>query len=161
MYEILPVDVFGEVALLDHGHTLLRFLAVTPDTVVLLVSLERVRALAERSPAVLHVLAMGAAQRFRSVIDRFVAHLSLSTTSRVAQALLAYARPTIGLSDALAPLPSLTQSEIATRAGTVKEVVSRALSDLERDGAIERRKGHVARLDRAKLVHAAAEPPRR
>ena len=160
MYEILPNDLFGEVGLLDGGHTPLRFIAVTADTVVLLVPTEHVRSAMERFPIVMHTLGMAAAQHFRTVIDHFAAHLSQSTTSRVAQALLSYARPESGMSDALEPLPSLTQSELAMRAGTVKEVVSRALAELEDARALQRRGGHIVRLDRARLTAAAESDSR-
>jgi len=155
MFEILPNDVFGEIALLDGGHTPLRFAAVTADTIVLLLPIEHIRSVIERFPSVLHGLGMAAAQHFRIVIDHFAAHLSQSTTARVAQALLSYAQPASGMSEALPPLPSLTQSEIAMRAGTVKEVVSRALAELEAAYALERHAGHIVRLDRAKLTQAA------
>lgn len=155
MFEILPNEVFGEIALLDGGHTPLRFAAVTAGTIVLLLPLEHLASVIERFPSVSQGLGMAAAQHFRIVIDHFAAHLSQSTTARVAQALLSYAQPTTGMSEALPPLPSLTQNEIAMRAGTVKEVVSRALAELEAARALERRAGHIARLDRAKLAQAA------
>lgn len=157
MYEILPNDIFGEVALLDGGHTPLRFNAVTSDTVVLLLPKECIRSLAERFPIIRDHLGMAAAQHFRVVLDHFAAHLSQSTTARVAQALLPYAPPETGMSDVLEPLPSLTQNEIAMRAGTVKEVVSRALAELEGMGALEREGGHIVRLNRVKLTAVAED----
>ena len=45
----------------------------------------------------------------------------------------------------------MTQGEIATSAGTVKEVVNRALSELEAEGAVRRAGGRITMLDRAKL----------
>jgi CRP/FNR family transcriptional regulator len=159
MYEILPHDVFGEVALLDGGHTPLRFIAVTADTSVLLLPSDSVRSLAERFPSVSRALSIAAAQHFRVVLDHFGAHLSQSTTARVAHALLPYALPDEGMSAVLEPLPSLTQNEIAMRAGTVKEVVSRALAELEGVGALERKGGHIVGLNRAKLIEAAQANP--
>ncbi|HEV7180426.1 MAG TPA: DUF2249 domain-containing protein [Candidatus Baltobacteraceae bacterium] len=157
MFEVLPGDVFGEIALLDSAHTPLRFVAVTSDTIVLMLPREPVRSAADRFPALMRALSVTGAQHFRIVLDTFAAHISQSTTARVAYALLPYATPALGMSDALDPLPSLTQSEVAMRAGTVKEVVSRALAELETLGALERRGGHIVRLDRARLKGAAAE----
>ena len=155
MYEVLPHEIFGEIALLDGGHSSLRFLAVTEDTIVLLLPREAVRLIVERFPAVGSSIAMAAAQHFRTVLDRFEAHLSQSTTARVANALLPYAAPDAGMSPVLEPLPSLTQTELAMRAGTVKEVVSRALAELEDAGALERKGGHIVGLNRAKLIEVA------
>lgn len=155
VYEVLACEPFGEVPILDGGSTPLRFTAVTSDTVAILLPAEFVRTMIERFPSIGTAIATVAAQRFRLVTECFAGHLSQSTTSRVASVLLTYARPDIGLSDALEPLPQLTQTEIAARAGTVKEVVSRALSELQVAGALQRRSGHIARLDRAKLFAIA------
>lgn len=155
MYEVLPHEVFGEIAFLDGGLMPLRFVAVTSDTIVILLSREAIRSLAERFPSTVDALAMAAAQHFRAVVDRFAAHLSQSTTARVAHALLPYAPPDEGMCAALESLPSMTQNEIAMRAGTVKEVVSRAIAELEEAGALEREGGHIVRLDRQKLNNAA------
>lgn len=157
MYEVMPGEVFGAVALLDRGHTPLRFVAVTNDTVVLLIPRDVVSALGARVPDVRDALALAAAQHFRAVVDRFSAHLTQSTTARVAQALLPYASPSEGLCPVLDPLPAMTQTEIAMRAGTVKEVVSRALAELEEARALQREGGRIIRLDRAKLTDAAKE----
>jgi DNA-binding GntR family transcriptional regulator len=46
----------------------------------------------------------------------------------------------------------MTQIELAAAAGTVKEVVNRALAELEDSGAILRDGGHIVKLDRDKLV---------
>lgn len=159
MFEILPNDVFGEIAMLDGGCTPLRYTAVTADTFVLLLPLEHLRSVIEHFPGVSTAFGMAAAQHFRSVVDHFAAHLSRSTTARVARALLPYAQPSGGMSEALEPLPSLTQNDVAMRAGTVKEVVSRALAELEAARALERRAGHIVLLDRAKLTAAAEADP--
>ena len=50
MYEVMPNDTFGEVAYLDGGHTPLRFVAVTQDTIVLLLPVDVVRTVVERLP---------------------------------------------------------------------------------------------------------------
>ncbi|HKU81094.1 MAG TPA: DUF2249 domain-containing protein [Candidatus Tumulicola sp.] len=154
MYDVLPGEVFAETALFDRGHISLRHVALTAETGVLLVPVERLRALAEHDRAVAARLEEAAAQHTRAILVRFAAQISLSATARVAAALLSYATPVLGLADALDPLPAMTQVEVAVSAGTVKEVVSRALADLEAVGAIERVSGHIARLDRGKLLGA-------
>lgn len=152
MYDVLPGDLFAETAFFDRGHMSLRHVALTADTVVLLLPTERLRAGAERDHAIRQRLEETAAQHTRAILGRFAAQLSLPTMARVVQVLLPYANPTPGLVEALAPLPKMTQVEIAASAGTGKEVVSRALAELEALGAVRRESGHIVKLDRAKLT---------
>lgn len=154
MYDVLPREVFAETALFDGGHISLRYIALTADTAVLLLPLERLRALTDHHRIVATRLEEAAAQHTRAILGRFAAQISLSATARVAMALLPYATPALGLTDALAPLRTMTQVEIASSAGTVKEVVSRALADLEAVSALQRASGHIMKLDRGKLVDA-------
>ncbi len=152
MYDVLPGELFAETALFDGGHVALRHVALTADTVVLLLPVRQVREAADRDPAVRRQLQETAAQHSRAILERFAAQLSLSATVRVAQALLSYAAPGMGLTEALVPLPTMTQVEIAASAGTVKEIVSRSLAELEALGAVRRDGGHIVALDRSKLA---------
>ncbi|HEX4014907.1 MAG TPA: DUF2249 domain-containing protein [Candidatus Cybelea sp.] len=154
IYDLFPGDAFGETALFDGGYTLLRYAALTAGTTVLLVSKERLVAALATDGALRAGLERTAAQHSRSIVDRFAGQLSLSSTARVAAVLLPYAPPEPGLSPAFAPLPSMTQGEIAIEAGTAKEVVSRALRRLEEAGALERGGGHIVKLHREKLMQA-------
>lgn len=154
MYDVLPGEVFAETALFDGGHICLRHIALTADTAVLLLPVERLRALADHHRIVASRLEEAAAQHTRAILGRFAAQISLSATARVAMVLLPYASPALGLTDALAPLRMMTQVEIASSAGTVKEVVSRALAELGAMGALLRDSGHIVKLDRGKLVDA-------
>lgn len=157
VYDVLPGELFGEFALFDGGTVTLRYVAATADTVVLLVPVERVRALLERERPVARRIEETCAQHTRAALERFTAQIALSSTARVATALLAFASPDQGLTPALGHLPTMTQSELASSAGTIKEVVSRALADLELRGALRRESGHIAFLDRAKLLAAAGQ----
>lgn len=154
LYDLFPGDVFGEIALLDQGETPVRHVALTAGTTVVLVPVDEVRSLLRTQAALLSSLWALAAQRFRVVLNNLSTLLSGSAMARVAHALLPYAQPASGLTDALPPLPSMTQGEIAASAGTVKEVVSRALAELEDAGALARVRGHVVKLDRDKLIAA-------
>lgn len=161
MYDILPSELFAEIAFLDRGHTALRHVALTSETIVLLLPIDLIRSLAERDREIVRRIEESAAQRTRAILDRFAAHLSHSTTARVAQVLLPYAKPSIGLDAALAPLPTMTHTELALSAGTVKEVVSRALAELEARGAIRRKGGHISQLDRGQLLEMIEGESRR
>jgi hypothetical protein len=56
------------------------------------------------------------------------------------------------LAPAIAPLPNMTQSQIAASAGTVKEVAARAIAELERQGLLKRERGHIRYLNRQGLT---------
>jgi uncharacterized protein (DUF2249 family) len=155
LYDVLPGEIFGEVALLDRGFLAMRFVATVAGTAVVMIPAELVRTLSARDCGVAAHLAEIAAQRVRKILDRFGSNLARTATARVANVLLAYAAPSIGLERALDPLPAMTQTELALSAGTVKEVVNRALSELEQAGALVREGGHIVKLDRAKLGTAA------
>lgn len=152
VYDALAGDAFGEAAILDRGNTALRHVALTGDTQVVLIPVDALAAVIESEPAILRALGELSAQRFRSALERFSLGRIASSTARVASALLSYAAPDAGMAPALAPLPQMTQVELALRAGTVKEVVNRALSELEECGALKRDRGHIVRLDRDSLT---------
>ncbi|MGH7714524.1 MAG: helix-turn-helix domain-containing protein, partial [Vulcanimicrobiaceae bacterium] len=65
-----------------------------------------------------------------------------------ARALLPYAGPAEGLVPTLPPLSQMSQAQIATIAGTVRVVAARGLAKLEKEHAIELRRGRVIRIDR-------------
>jgi DNA-binding GntR family transcriptional regulator len=88
----------------------------------------------------------------RAIIERFSAQTSLSTVARVATTLLLHAVADVGLQPVLPTLADLTQVELAAAAGTVKEVVNRALAELESSGAVQRSGGRIVRVDREKLA---------
>ncbi|MDQ2993021.1 MAG: DUF2249 domain-containing protein [Candidatus Eremiobacteraeota bacterium] len=156
LYDVLPAEVFGEVALLDGGVTLARYAAGSAHATVLLLPKEAIFEAMGREPALARTLAVIAVQRLRAIIERFTAQTSLPTISRVASVLLPHAGPQPGLQPALATLKGVTQNQMAVAAGTVKEVVSRALMELEQAGAIERKGGRIVKVDRAKLEAESA-----
>ncbi len=156
VYELFPGDVFGEFAALDGGQTPLRFVGETKDCAVVLLPLEFLLPVMERHRDIGERLSTVSVQHTRALLSYFASLASQTTTARVAQVLLAYAASSGGgMHDALRPLASLTQSGLALRAGTVKEVVSRALAELEQCGALRRRGGHVVALDRDRLLVAS------
>lgn len=151
VYDVLPDELFGETAILDGGTMPVRHVALTPTT-VLAVPREAVTAAMKCNDGVAGALAQLAAQRMRTVLERFAVHIGSPASARIAQVLLPFAPPVQGLCDALPPLPQMTQHEIATSAGTVKEVVSRALAELEAARALQREGGRITQLDRGKLT---------
>lgn len=152
IYDVLPTEPFGEVSLLDGGVALARYAASSPRATVALLPKPAVLVAMSVEPALVRALGVVSAQRTRAILERFSAQTSLPTVARVASVLLPHAGPEPGLQPVLASLEHVTQSQMAVAAGTVKEVVSRALMELERAGAIERRGGRIALVDRQKLT---------
>lgn len=156
LYEILPGEPFGEIGALDGGVTVARYCAVSKTAHVLVFPRSVVEEALTHDRAFACAMALLCAQRLRQNIERFSAQTSLPTIARVAAALLPHAGPESGLQPVLPSFKSVTQAQLATAAGTVKEVVSRVLTELEGGGAIEREGGHIVRVDREKLTQFAA-----
>lgn len=156
LYEILSGEPFGEVCALDGGVTVARYAPASKTARVLLFPRTIVADALAHDRAFACAMALLCAQRLRQSIERFSAQTSLPTVARVAAALLPHAGPQSGLQPVLPTFKSVTQAQLATAAGTVKEVVSRVLTELENGGAIEREGGHIIRVDREKLTHFAS-----
>lgn len=154
LFEVLAGDGFGEIATIDGGSMPMRFMVTSRSARVLCIRKTVVRHLLRSDHALSHAFNDLCAQHMRVIIERFSAQTSMSTVARVAAALLLHAPPQRGLSPIL-PSFQMTQGELATASGTVKEVVNRALSQLEDAHAIERSSGHIVRVDRAKLTEFA------
>ena len=156
LYEVLANEPFGEVAALDGGVTVARFSALSSTARVLLFPRQALLDAMRADPSLARNLAQLEAQRLRLVVERFAAQTSLPTVARVAAALLPYAGPQPGLQPVLPSFRSVTQAQLATAAGTVKEVVSRILTELEESGAIRREGGRIVSVDREKLTQHAS-----
>lgn len=151
LYDILSCEPFGEIATLDGGPTFARFVVTSRSARVLLFPRSALQRALTTDIAVSRAMNDHCAQRTRVIVERFASQTSLPTVARVAIELLKHAGPELGLRPVLSTFQSLTQVELATAAGTVKEVVSRALADLESAKAIERNGGHITKLDRERL----------
>lgn len=151
MYEVLPGEMFGAIALADGGPSPLRYVARTENTRLLLLTAGAVDELIHDDLAVAGALNALAAQRLRSILDRFSAHAAQPITARVAQALLSHASPARGLEPALPTLREVRQVDLARAAGTGKDIVYRAIAELESARALAREHGKITHLDREKL----------
>lgn len=155
LFEVLAGDGFGEIATIDGGSMPLRFIVTSQWARVLCIPKSVIRPLLRADHELSHAFNNLCAQHMRVILERFVAQTSMSTVARVAATLLLHAPPQRGLSPIL-PSFQMTQGELAAVSGTVKEVVSRALSQLEEARAIERSGGHIVRVDREKLTEFAS-----
>jgi CRP-like cAMP-binding protein/uncharacterized protein (DUF2249 family) len=152
LFHLFPFDTFGDTEFFDLGLAMGRTIVLSKTARYATVPVQRLRELGEQQPAFL--LAMGAivAQRNRTLASALAAQVSQPIIARVAAALLPYAAPERGLHPALAPLPTMTQAQVAASAGTVKEVAARAIAELERVQALRRERGHIRYLDRTQLL---------
>ena len=143
-----PGGVFNDVPVFDGGPNAAAAAAMERTSLYLIPS-EHVLAAMRARPEVALAVAKEFAGQLRTLAG-LVEDLSFRhVTSRVAKLLLEYAEQP-GRSG---PLPRLTQQDIASMVGSVREVVGRSLAALEREGAI--------RIDRARIVVADRDTLRR
>jgi uncharacterized protein (DUF2249 family) len=153
LFEAPETEVFGNVAFFDNGATIARFATLADPADLLLFPKAAVLEAAENDARFALALASAATQHVRTIVELVHAHISQKTIARVATALLPYAPVESGRATVdPAHHASLKLNQITAATGTVKEVVARALSELEKAGAIRRDHGHVAAIDRAKLA---------
>lgn len=140
-----PGDSFNDVPVFDGGPNPASGLALDPTTVYLIPK-EAILSLISSCPAALSIIkVLGARLRRLTMI---VEDLSFRTVvSRLAKVLMELAIAEGGP----APVPRLTQDEIAARVGSVRDVVGRALRALEKAGAIRIEGQRIIVVDRNKL----------
>ncbi|HTX59573.1 MAG TPA: helix-turn-helix domain-containing protein [Verrucomicrobiae bacterium] len=151
LHELFPFDAFGLVEFFDRGAPMARVVALSKSARIVGLPWESVAAVAREHPTLVAGLASALAQRHRLLAD-CLSQSALPILARVARALLPHAMPDRGLSPAAHALASMTQSQIAAAAGTVKEVAARAIAELESRGLLRRERGHIRHLDRQGLV---------
>jgi CRP-like cAMP-binding protein len=145
----------GEAPLFDGQGYIASAVAVVPTRLVL-VPKEAVLDLCRRHPAVGLAMLEAMAKRvrrfaglvedlaFRQVIERLARHLEASA-----------AASGVPVSPGTVVDLALTQEQLAGRLGTVRELVSRALAQLERAGAIKRSRSGIVIRDPGRLTEAA------
>jgi CRP/FNR family transcriptional regulator len=142
LHYLRPGDTFNEVAVLDGGPNPASA-AATADSTLCLLTRSEMKRLAQTYPTLAWTLIESIAKRARHLVE-MVEDLALrSVKSRLAKLLLAQAE---GLShaDQIDRERMITQSEMAARLGTVREMVGRALRDLADEGLIT--------MDRQRIV---------
>ena len=151
-----PGRSFNDVPVFDGGPNPGSVAAMEGSTIAILPTAEIV-GLVARNPAVAMAVIRTLARRMRG-LTIVVEDLALRTvTARVAKILLESA----GSRATLIETPAengvrLTQSQLAAMAGTVREVVQRALKSLEQAGAIKLARARISVLDPAALRRWAA-----
>lgn len=137
---------FNDVPALDGGPNPASAAALEPTTIYLIGSAALRRLITER-PAVAQAAVQTMAGALRHLVA-LVEDLSFRhVTARVAKILLDQESET----SSQPARHRLTQQEMAAMAGTAREMVGRALKELEGAGAIAMRQGRVVVLDRERL----------
>jgi len=152
LYEIFPYELFGVAEYFDRGLKMARIAVFSKTARVLKVPWDVVSRVTARYPELTNALAIVLAQRIRILADALNVQGSLPILGRIARVLLPYAMPERGLVPAATSLSTITQSQIAAAAGTVKEVAARAIAELESRKALRREHGHIRYLDREVLL---------
>ena len=152
LFEVLPFEPFGVIQVLDGGLAVGRCSVISRRARYLAIPVDLVHTLASQDVGLANALSALCAQRARSLVARLTAQVAQPTIVRIAAALLPYAAPERGMQPAMPPVATLTQTQLAAAAGTVKEVAARAIAELESNGALRRERGHVRHLDRNKLL---------
>lgn len=139
-------DTFNEVPIFDGGANPASVDALDPTTLYLICKEDMQRLLRE-VPAISRNVIRILASRLRHLVE-LVEDLSFRhVTGRVAKILLQHVRDTAASNGG----GRLTQQQMATMAGTAREMVGRALKGLEQAGAIKMERGRIVILDKAVL----------
>lgn len=148
-------ELFGELAALDRG---LRSLAVVAraESRVLVVPRDEFLGLIDRVPLVRRRLLASLSQRIRDLTRRNLQLVTQSVEERLRAYLLtiAYERGKLHPGAVLEDMP--THSEIAASIGANREIVSRSLSQLRRNGVIRTGRQRIELVDPDSLAPKAA-----
>jgi CRP-like cAMP-binding protein len=142
-------DTFNDVAALDGGPNPATAIAYT-DVTLWRITRTDLRYVVDRNPALAWALIESVAHRARHLVG-LVHDLSLrNVKGRLARLLLEQAE-----SAQQEPAPMLTQEEMASRLGTVREMVGRALRNLSTAGIIQFDRHRIVILDPERLAEEA------
>jgi CRP/FNR family transcriptional regulator len=147
-----PGATLGEGPLFDGGGYIASAVTVLPTRVLFIPRVEVLR-LCRRHPAVALAMLRTMARRVRHFAS-IVSDLAFRpVTERLARFLaIAVAAP---LEPGAVVDLTLTQAQLAARLGTVRELVARALSQLEEGGVISRKRSRITICDAARLMALA------
>jgi CRP/FNR family transcriptional regulator len=140
-------DSFNEVPVFDQLENPIDVGAVI-DTKIWLIDAGALRTVIAKHPEAAQQIIINLSQNLRMLIGK-VAELSFYTvTARLARLLRQLSSKQLSGDSS----ERLTQDDLASRIGTVREVVSRSLKELEKTGAIDVQRGKIEILNREKLI---------
>ncbi len=144
--ELGPGSMFGEMAAIDGVS---RSASVTTLQTSLISSM-RAKAFLEvlaHEPEICRAVLNMLVARIRSLNPLLSEHAYLTAVERLYAELLRLSRPRAGHDGQRSISPPPTQQDLAERIGSRREVVSRALRRLEKDGLVEKTRGALVLTD--------------
>jgi CRP/FNR family cyclic AMP-dependent transcriptional regulator len=146
-------DLFGELAALDGGPRSLTVVA-RADATVLRLTQQDFLTLIDRVPLVRRRVLRSLCDRIRDLTRRNLAQVTQSADQRLRGYLLSFAieRGQLHPGASIGDVP--THAEIAATIGATREIVSRNLSELRRQGVIRTGRGRIDLLDPSALSTA-------
>lgn len=145
-----PGDTFNDVSALDGGPNPACAVAFT-DGSAWVVPRPALRTVVAAQPELAWALIESISRRARYLVGVVQDLAMRNVKGRLARLLLDQAEA----AERGQPVPALTQEEIASRLGTVREVVGRALRSLAADNIIALERQQIVIVDRARLEQAA------
>jgi CRP-like cAMP-binding protein len=138
--EMADGEFFGEIAAIDSNSRSANVTTLTRARICIMPQKCFLDILREAPEVALDVLKMFAA-RVRALNLRLAEHSFLQAKHRLYSELLRLSKPRSGHPDQRVVSPPPIQRELAERIGTRREVVSRELNQMEREGVVEKTKG--------------------
>jgi len=149
--------VFGELSAIDGAPRSANVVALENTTVAALSPEQFRQSLADNPDFALGVM-VRLVEIIRGSTDRIMDLSTLGAYSRVYAEILRLARETCGEENCAAICPVPVHSDVASRAGTTRETVARALSDLSRKG-IAKREGDTLLVGDIEQLEEIVEGP--
>ncbi len=147
---------FGELAAIDSEPRSASVMALT-DCLVAALPQEQFLDLLEKHPPLALKVMKSLTGIIRTATDRIMDLSTLAANNRVHADLLRMARDHMDDENIAAISPIPTHSDIASRASTTRETVARVLSELAKNGVVERQKEALVVLDVEQLSDMVEE----
>ncbi len=161
--DLKPGQVFGEFAAIDGKPRSASVIALA-DSLVAVMPADAFWQVLREYPQVTKIILQRLVGFARTLSDRVVEFSTLAVKNRIQAELLRLARTQPEQDNTAVISPAPTHADIASRASTHREAVTRELSALSRAGLIERRKDGLVIRDvneLARLVEEVSGEPRR
>lgn len=152
---VQPGETFGEVPVLDGGVNPATVETLEPSEVVL-VPAKVLFSLAEQFPEIAFAMLRHVARRLRTFTELVEQMGQQTVRSRLSRYLYHLAREEgVATKEGVLVRRTLTQQDLASLVGSVREVVSRTLHAMEEDGIVEVRRKEILVRDLAALRESA------
>ncbi|MCB1461482.1 MAG: Crp/Fnr family transcriptional regulator [Nitratireductor sp.] len=154
--EMADGEFFGEIAAIDGWPRSANVTTLTRSRICIMPQKTFLEVLADSPDVSLKVMRM-LARRVRDLNMRLAEHSFLQAKHRLYSELLRLSKPRAGHPDQRSVTPPPIQRELADRIGTRREVVSRELNALEKQGHIMKTKGAIVLLNPDELQRRISE----